>query len=422
VGTRTWGPAERVDAAPVGAYGPSIAIDTDDNAYIVWSQLAGPPDYFHIGFNRFVPGQGWSGAEILQTGADDPVIAMDPAGNMMMLFRKVGGGNTNIWASEFVAGQGWGGRQLIEDNDAGGAGGYRLGMDADGNAIAVWHQADGPEELNSTRYTVWANRFVAGQGWGNPERIFPGEMNNEAYIKLEVAPSGDAYAVWIEYYVSNPVYMWNRYIPGQGWGTAEIFEAPGFGGGSGFPDIAAGPAGDAMFLWRKNQDPSAELWSNRFVPGQGWGTAELVATLAQGEFQSRQIAVSPAGDAVAVFRIYAGGWPYALANHYIPGQGWGMAGIIETDDMAAADAPTVGIDAAGGAVAVWEMSDGSSTYVRSSRFTPGHGWGAPEVIRSSGPKNVIAARVVVSPSGSAIAAWSETGEEVNEQVWAVVLQ
>jgi len=33
-------------------------------------------------------------------------------------------------------------------------------MDSTGNAIAVWGQSDG------TRNNVWANRYVAGSGWG----------------------------------------------------------------------------------------------------------------------------------------------------------------------------------------------------------------------------------------------------------------
>ena len=38
-------------------------------------------------------------------------------------------------------------------------------MDNNGNAEAVWIQNDG------TYNRMWANRYVAGQGWGTPQEI-----------------------------------------------------------------------------------------------------------------------------------------------------------------------------------------------------------------------------------------------------------
>ena len=42
-----------------------------------------------------------------------------------------------------------------------------VAVDASGNAIAVWRQDDGI----AFNYNVWANRFVPGSGWGMAELI-----------------------------------------------------------------------------------------------------------------------------------------------------------------------------------------------------------------------------------------------------------
>src|SRR4029453_7968470 len=58
----------------------------------------------------------------------------------------------------------WSTATLIETNTSS-AEAPKLAMDADGNAIAVWSQGDG------TYTSVWANRYVAGVGWGKASLI-----------------------------------------------------------------------------------------------------------------------------------------------------------------------------------------------------------------------------------------------------------
>src|SRR6478609_10608616 len=84
----------------------------------------------------------------------------------------------------------WGTATLIETNTSS-ADGSRLGMDADGNAIAVWSQGDG------TYVSVWANRYVAGVGWGAATLI---ESKRGDVKKPQVAMDarGNATAVWVQ--------------------------------------------------------------------------------------------------------------------------------------------------------------------------------------------------------------------------------
>src|SRR6266516_3263366 len=97
-----------------------------------------------------------------------------------------------IWGSSLLvphslhaqAPPGWGTAALIETNP-GIAFIPEVGMDDNGNAIAVWLQYDG------TIIRIWSNRYVAGQGWGTPERIEtnPGDAD---FPRVAVNRAGNA--------------------------------------------------------------------------------------------------------------------------------------------------------------------------------------------------------------------------------------
>jgi hypothetical protein len=56
------------------------------------------------------------------------------------------------------------------------------------------------------------------------------------------------------------------------------------------------------------------------------------------------------------------------SNRYTPTGGWGTAERIETDDAGNALGPHVAIDGGGNAVVVWDQSDGTRANIWSNRF------------------------------------------------------
>jgi hypothetical protein len=65
-------------------------------------------------------------------------------------------------------------------------------MDANGNAIAVWAQDDGPT------MSIYANRYVAGTGWQEAQLIEDG-TGEARYPQIAMNASGNAIAVWEQY-------------------------------------------------------------------------------------------------------------------------------------------------------------------------------------------------------------------------------
>ena len=84
---------------------------------------------------------------------------------------------------------GWGKAELIGMDGGGLSAKPHIAVDASGNAIAVWLQDDG------TREDIWANRYVAGTGWGAAELI---EVDAGLVLDPQIAvdASGNAIAVW----------------------------------------------------------------------------------------------------------------------------------------------------------------------------------------------------------------------------------
>ena len=89
-----------------------------------------------------------------------------------------------------------------------------------------------------------------------------------------------------------------------------------------------------------------------------WGTAELIET-DDGNAEYPQVGVDGSGNAVAVWEQEDGTWWSIYSNRYVAGTGWGTAQLIETDNSGGAGGPEVGFDGSGNAVAVWQQSDGT---------------------------------------------------------------
>ena len=243
--------------------------------------------------------QAWGGAELIETDdAGDAAYAeaeFDASGNAVAVWVQSNGTRNNVWANRYAAGTGWGTAELIETDDAGGATRADVAVDAAGNAVAVWYQSDG------TRYNIWANRYVAGTGWGTAELIETDDTDNANAPKVEMDGAGNAIAVWYQWDGTRYNIWANRYVAGTGWGTTQLIESDN-AGGVGPPHVAMDPSGNAVAVWQQDDGTRYNIWANRYATGTGWGPAELVETNDTGAAQYPHVAVDAAGNALAVWQ------------------------------------------------------------------------------------------------------------------------
>ncbi len=255
---------------------------------------------------------------------------------------------------------GWGTAELIETDDARLDFDPQVAVDPQGVAVAVWHQWEGPG------YDLWSNRFVPGVGWGTSELLETDE-NILRGAQIAIDPQGNAVVVWMQDDGTRFNIWANRFVPGVGWGTAELIETDDAGFASD-PQIVMDPAGNAIAAWEQRDDTRRfNIWANRFVPGGGWGTAVLIETDDAGTADRPQVAVDPQGPAIAVGRQSDGTRDNLWANRFVPGVGWGTAELLETDENILRGAQ-IAIDPQGYVVAVWSQGDGTRDNIWANRF------------------------------------------------------
>jgi len=380
---------------------PSIAMDPTGNAFAIWVQN-GSGFYPDIWTNRYVAGTGWETGtlmEVSDTNVGIPSIAIQDNGNAMAVWPQTNGIRDNIWASRYVVGSGWSTPVLIETNTAGNAYAPNVAIDANGDAIAVWHKYDG------TRNNIWANRFVPGTGWGAATLIETNNTQSASYPRIAMNANGDAIAVWDQYDGARNNIWANRYVVGTGtWGAAELIETDNAGSAVS-PSIAVDVNGNAIAVWVQSDGTRFNLWTNRYVAGTGWGIAALIEYDNAGDvYQDSPVVMDANGNAMVVWSQFDGIRSNVWANRYIAGTGWGSATLIE-NNVGYTASPSIAMNASGNAIAVWHQSDGTRTNIWANRFVAGTGWGTASLIETDDIGDAIYPSVVMSTNGNAIATW-----------------
>jgi hypothetical protein len=408
-----WGTAELIEINDTGsADTPHVVSDANGNSLAVWRQSDGIR--FNIWANRYVPSTGWGTAELIETDNAGttycPYVAMDANGNAIAVWEQSDGIRFNIWANCYVPGAGWGTAELIETDNADNADYPRIAMDANGNAIAVWPQSDG------IRFNIWANRYVPGAGWGTAELIETDNADNADYPHIAMDANGNAIAVW-EQSDGIRFNIWaNRYVPGAGWGTAELIETDNEGDAH-RPQVALDTNGNALVVWEQFDGSQNNIWANRYISGAGWSTAKLIETDNEGDAFSPHITMGTSGNAIAVWEQSDGIRFNIWANHYVQSSGWSTAGLIETNAAGDAYYPQVVIDTKGNAIAVWEQSDGIRSNIWANHYKSGSGWNAAVFIETNDTGDAFHPQVAINASGNAIAVWYQSdGTRFN--IWA----
>ena len=408
-----WGEPVLIEIRNAGdAVLPQVALDPNGNAVAVWQQADGTRN--NIWANRFTPAAGWGAAEPIETDdagtAFGPQVALDPDGNAVAVWEQQDGTRRNIWANRFTPATGWGVAELIETDNAGGAAAPQVALDPNGNAVAVWEQLDG------TRYNIWANRFTPTAGWGAAERIETDNAGSAFDAQVAVDPSGNAVAVWYQDDGTRDNIWANRFTPTAGWGAAEPIETDNAGRASS-PQVALDSNGNAVAVWQQWDGTRFNIWANRFTPTAGWGAAEPIETDNAGDARFPQVALDANGNAVTVWTQSNGTRSNIWANRFTLAAGWGAAELIETDNAGNASSPQVAVDPNGNAVTVWYQVDGTRTDIWANRFTPTAGWGAADRIETDNAGNAVRAQVALDPNGNAVAVW-EQSDGTRTNIWA----
>jgi PKD domain len=325
--------------------------------------------------------------------AEDPQVAVDPAGAAVAVWTRFDGIHTIVQAAVRPAGGSWvpsgdlsvAGRDAEEPD---------VGIDAAGNAVAVWRRHDG------SKYIVQSATKPAGGAWQEPVNLSAaGETAKEP--RLAVNAAGDAVAIWTRFDGLDFIVQAAVRPAGGGWQAALPLSAAGQDAEE--PRVAIDSAANAVALWSRYDGSRFVVQSARRFAGT-WEKPLDVSAAGQNA-EEPQVALGSAGSAVAIWSRFDGAKDVVQAAAG-SGGAWGPPADLSEAGKNAAE-PQVAVDPAGNAVAVWTRQKSPSDVVLSSSRPAGGSWG-PAVPLSAPGDDAEAPQVSLDPDGDAIAVWSRT--------------
>jgi PKD domain len=386
-----------ISEAGVNAASAHVVLDSHGNATAVWERGTETDTVVEASYRP--AGEGWGSPIVLPGGheASSPQVVVDRNDNVTVLWERYAATKILLQAVERPAEGAW--QQPVTIGEAG------LGMDPEpqltvdweGNAAAVWKQAE----------VIQAAVRPYGHEWEAQVPISGGE----SFVPQVTADArGDVTAAWMHYDGSHYVVQ-SAYRPeGKEWEAPTLVSEAGEEAGN--PHVALDANGDTLVVWR-GESESEEFARAAYRPvGGGWEAP--VSISAKGEqIEGLRDALSPNGDAIAV---WAGGsgevGSYEIARAaFRPAAGaWEAPESLSegADNVFPAD---VVFDTAGNATVVWQRTSPGESLVQATYRPTGGAWEAATNLSEEGKEGTDPVVVLDAPGdetradGDATAVW-----------------
>lgn len=359
----SFGAPTPIETIPKQASYPQVVIDDNGNAIAVWREWDGITGIANVYANQYVAGTRWNPTPTLlqATPTDDalaPQLAMDGSENAIAVWSQEESGVYNLYARRYTVDAGWDPTPTLLETNPGNALAPQVAFDGHGNAVVVWSQG-----WND----IYAKKYEAGRGWGTTTLV---EMSpgNTSLPNLAVDINGDAIVVWRQYdMVSSKWNIYaNRYIAGRDWGTPTIIGPDS--GEYAEPHIAVDAGGNAIAVWAKIFDATRyDIYFNKHVAGADWGTTSTLLVPNVGDTPGLEVAMDGIGNAIVVWRQMEGMNYSIRAKRYVSGGDFGETHAIGPGSDYARF-PKIAMDSRGSAIVVWLQREGSIHNVYANRF------------------------------------------------------
>jgi hypothetical protein len=130
-----------------------VAVNSQGHAVVTWTQVPVDAVERYLWTARYVSGTGWQTSQSLATAVIDSDVAMDPAGNAIVLYNRYEGSLARMWTRTHDA-SGWGAAVAVEKTAA-----ERpqhdpqLKINGKGHRVATW------ENMTNSILTSWISHF-----------------------------------------------------------------------------------------------------------------------------------------------------------------------------------------------------------------------------------------------------------------------
>jgi hypothetical protein len=387
----------------IGEESPLLNVDSAGNSSAVWQRYRGGKLIYETAVRQ--AGGPWSPPSRFFGGLEDAFglqIAVDPLGNETAVWgRRVGRSWVVQSASRSVGGS-WSAPVTLS---AAGAGSALVAAGPEGNVTAVWLL----EREEGWRSVVQSATRAAGGGWSAPVNLSPPRKAARS-PQIALDPQGGATAVWEEEY-SGAIESATRSSAGS-WSAPVALSAPGIG--AAWPQVAVDSQGNATAVWagrasdgRRIQIQSRRIQTATRPAGGTWSAPVSISKPGHRHVQDPQIAVSPQGEATAIWQRSNGSYLVVQGATRTAGGGWSRPVDITTGDGRGGQHLQLVVDPWGKATAIWEGYDtgpGPDFVIQAAKHPPGGAWSRPTDI-SRWTKSLGQPQIALDPQGRSTAIW-----------------
>ncbi|MEM8608297.1 MAG: hypothetical protein AAGF92_14390 [Myxococcota bacterium] len=252
-----------------------------------------------------------------------------------------------------------------------------VATDETGNAVVAWIEP-GPFALYR-EHEIWARRYVAGEGWTEPEYVGDAGIAGQVGPKATFRSNGTPVVVWGRRYREGDEpsgYAISEHTDARGWGPPSVISASDNVHSRSLAGLGTDGEGGVLAIWSVYErdgsdiDRLATLRATQWSPETGWGDDSSLRD--RRAWKWSHVIVDSEGTAW-VFSRYAteGGCPTAV--RYVAGQ-WEDAVDFAVGCEDGFEFGTLAVDNAGGAIAIWTERGEDDPAAFFSRYNPGDGW------------------------------------------------
>ncbi|HXP36906.1 MAG TPA: hypothetical protein VN817_03990, partial [Solirubrobacteraceae bacterium] len=332
-------------SAPVGnAENVTLAVDPAGDVVVAWKQRLAGSEAIEAEYKP--AGGSWGAPEAVEFGAavvETPAVAIDAAGDAVLIWRQGVGGNHVTLATAKPASGSWQAPVAISSS-ALNAEAPDVGMSASGTAAAVWQSSSGATSV------VESNVLPLGGSWTGEEAIsLPATVTEPPHIVADPA-TGAFTAIWSRSGTGLVAEVASR-PAGGGWQAPEQISTPALEAHA--PVVAVDSAGDAVAAWYRFDGSVGSVEGAVLAAGGAWAAPVRISPVGA-EAEAPQVAMSPAGAAQAVWS----GWNESTHNYQLrttslrPNDTWQVSKLLSLE-VEEAYGPHVALDHSGHSVVVW---------------------------------------------------------------------
>jgi len=382
-------------------YDSHLAVDAAGDAAAIWMRGNGGGGYVAQVATR-VAGGAWSAPTTL-SGLGVPVaetaIAIDAKGDAVAVWEQYVGKEQVEVKTHAAGAPGWSGATTLS-NPLREADGAQVAIDPQGQAIVAWSGDDaaGHEIVQASAEQGFGN------GWGAPISLSaPGGDAEE--VKLGMDAAGDAFAVWRRPGSSNVQIEESQRPAGGSWGSPSVLSPPGVNAIQ--PELAVDAEGDAAVIWDHFASTNIAQVTTRRAGGL-WSTPHDLTGEAENVF-GQQVGLDAQGDVTAIWFETAPGQDTVRSATETAGTGiWSAATDLGPPELSEPD-PSLAVDPAGDAVVTWNVGmTGQETIQAAARKGQDGAWSVPTTISAPGVRSIDTATGIAA-TGGAVALWRNVG-------------